>query len=279
VPILPPALDDRAFPDLVAEALARIPAHTPEWQPRLGDPGRTLVELFAWLVDTMLYRANLVPEKQRLQFLRLLGIPLRPAAAARGVVSLTLDDDVAEAVTLRRLCTVKAPSSFETLDEVTVLPVTAACFYKRRPDDAELRTLAPILGALPQVYDLGEKAPCYYVTTPVFVGGVALPGGLDIVRDTVDSSLWIALVARSPEAVAATRAALGAAPDGTARLLSVGFAPAIEMPEQREDVTKRLEVPHVFEITTGRDPTGADSDRSEERRVGKECRSRWSPYH
>ena len=23
----------------------------------------------------------------------------------------------------------------------------------------------------------------------------------------------------------------------------------------------------------------ADSERSEERRVGKECRSRWSPYH
>ena len=24
---------------------------------------------------------------------------------------------------------------------------------------------------------------------------------------------------------------------------------------------------------------GKDVDRSEERRVGKECRSRWSPYH
>ena len=24
---------------------------------------------------------------------------------------------------------------------------------------------------------------------------------------------------------------------------------------------------------------GRDTDRSEERRVGKECRSRWSPYH
>ena len=24
---------------------------------------------------------------------------------------------------------------------------------------------------------------------------------------------------------------------------------------------------------------GFDDDRSEERRVGKECRSRWSPYH
>ena len=25
--------------------------------------------------------------------------------------------------------------------------------------------------------------------------------------------------------------------------------------------------------------TGTDEHRSEERRVGKECRSRWSPYH
>ena len=25
--------------------------------------------------------------------------------------------------------------------------------------------------------------------------------------------------------------------------------------------------------------TGTDLNRSEERRVGKECRSRWSPYH
>ena len=25
--------------------------------------------------------------------------------------------------------------------------------------------------------------------------------------------------------------------------------------------------------------TAADGERSEERRVGKECRSRWSPYH
>ena len=27
------------------------------------------------------------------------------------------------------------------------------------------------------------------------------------------------------------------------------------------------------------DMTGATISRSEERRVGKECRSRWSPYH
>jgi predicted phage baseplate assembly protein len=261
VPIRPPALDDRAFPDLVQEVLARIPAHVPEWQPRIGDPGRTLVELFAWLVDTLLYRANLIPEKQRLQFLRLLGIQMRPASPARGVVSLTLDDDNATPVTLAKLCTIKGPTTFETLDEVTVLPVTASCFYKRRPDDAELATLAPILGALPQVYDLGEQQPCYYVTTPVFAGGAALPAGLDLIRDTADKSLWIALLARKADndTVNAARAALGSTHDGASRLISIGFAPAIEMHQQTDDVTKAVEVPHVFEITT---PTanGSDSD-------------------
>ena len=29
----------------------------------------------------------------------------------------------------------------------------------------------------------------------------------------------------------------------------------------------------------GGDPDGTGMGRSEERRVGKECRSRWSPYH
>src|SRR5256886_17580551 len=33
------------------------------------------------------------------------------------------------------------------------------------------------------------------------------------------------------------------------------------------------------ESTGGRQRLGAISKRSEERRVGKECRSRWSPYH
>ena len=76
MPIRPPRLDDRRYADLVEELLARIPAHAPEYtDPRPGDPGRTLIELFAWLTDTLLYRANLIPERQRLAFLRLLGVP------------------------------------------------------------------------------------------------------------------------------------------------------------------------------------------------------------
>ena len=38
-------------------------------------------------------------------------------------------------------------------------------------------------------------------------------------------------------------------------------------------------VAHVVSEALAHAHSGVDADRSEERRVGKECRSRWSPYH
>ena len=35
----------------------------------------------------------------------------------------------------------------------------------------------------------------------------------------------------------------------------------------------------IIKIKQVKSRIGAPADRSEERRVGKECRSRWSPYH
>ena len=86
--VLPvPNLDDRRFDDLVAEARARLAAHLPELtQVTPGDPVHTMIDLFAWLTETILFRANLIPERQRRVFLNLLQIPIRPAKAARGVV-------------------------------------------------------------------------------------------------------------------------------------------------------------------------------------------------
>ena len=37
--------------------------------------------------------------------------------------------------------------------------------------------------------------------------------------------------------------------------------------------------PQAYKYDTQYDLPLSDYDRSEERRVGKECRSRWSPYH
>ena len=36
---------------------------------------------------------------------------------------------------------------------------------------------------------------------------------------------------------------------------------------------------HIFDTLIRNDPRQKLMPRSEERRVGKECRSRWSPYH
>lgn len=87
MPLPIPNLDDRRFDDLVAEARARLQAQLPELtQIAPGDPVHSFVDLFAWLTETILYRANLIPERQRRVFLNLLQIPVRPARAARGVV-------------------------------------------------------------------------------------------------------------------------------------------------------------------------------------------------
>jgi predicted phage baseplate assembly protein len=88
MPLPSPNLDDRSFQDLVEEVLARIPAHTPEWTNFEGesDPGITFVELFAFIADNVTYRANRVPELNRLKFLQLMGLRLQPANAAQGVV-------------------------------------------------------------------------------------------------------------------------------------------------------------------------------------------------
>jgi len=77
-------LDDRSFQDLVDEAKKRIPLYCPEWTDHnVSDPGITLIELFAWMVDILLYRLNQVPERHYIKLLELLGIRLEPPRAAQ----------------------------------------------------------------------------------------------------------------------------------------------------------------------------------------------------
>jgi predicted phage baseplate assembly protein len=84
LPKLPKSdLDDRSFEDLIEECILRIPRYCPEWtNHNPGDPGITLIELFAWLTDQMLMRFNQVPRRNYVAFLELLGIRLQPPAPA-----------------------------------------------------------------------------------------------------------------------------------------------------------------------------------------------------
>lgn len=79
-----PRLDDRAFDDIVEEARRRIELYTPEWTDHnLSDPGITLIELFAWMTDIVLYRLNRVPDKHFIKFMELIGMRLNEAKPAR----------------------------------------------------------------------------------------------------------------------------------------------------------------------------------------------------
>ncbi|MGP1383058.1 MAG: putative baseplate assembly protein [Thainema sp.] len=84
LPNLPKSdLDDRAFKDLVEECILRIPRYCPEWTNyNPGDPGVTMIELFAWLTDQMLMRFNQIPRRNYVGFLELLGVRLQPPAPA-----------------------------------------------------------------------------------------------------------------------------------------------------------------------------------------------------
>jgi hypothetical protein len=252
VPILPPSLDDRSYDDLVQEMLANIPAHTPEWtNPQPGDPGRTLIELFAWLADTILYRANLIPERQRLAFLKLLGQAMQPAAAAKGLVSLTLDPSLTTPISLASAAKVQGPPVFETLSEISVLPVTGQVYVKVPLTPDQQNSSQQLLKGLQKLY--GVTTPLVgYTTTPLFANGMADPVGIDLANGTADQSLWIALLAAKPEFVGLIKPAIGGTSAGQ-QILNVGFAPAIAVPGLFSDIGPQAAVQATWQMTASKD--------------------------
>lgn len=112
-----PNLDDLRFQSsLVDEARKRIINYCPEWtEYNLSDPGITLIELFAWMTELMVYRLNRVPEKNYIKFLEMLGLQRKPAGSARTELTfwlstqLTYDPNQAQTVTV--------PQGFEVRSE------------------------------------------------------------------------------------------------------------------------------------------------------------------
>ncbi|MYU22364.1 putative baseplate assembly protein [Streptomyces sp. SID8352] len=96
-----PNLDDRRFQQLVDEAKRYVQQRAPEWTDHnVSDPGVTLIETFAHLVDQLLYRLNRVPDKNYTAFLDLLGIRLFPPAAAGAEIDFWLSAPQPDTVVL-----------------------------------------------------------------------------------------------------------------------------------------------------------------------------------
>jgi hypothetical protein len=79
MPLPVPNLDDRTFDQLVTEARTLIPRHFPAWTDHNpSDPGITLLELFASLLEAAIYQINRVPERSLERFAALVGVARKP---------------------------------------------------------------------------------------------------------------------------------------------------------------------------------------------------------
>ena len=142
-----PTIDDRRYDDIVAEARARIPRYTPEWTDHNdNDPGITVVQLFAWLTDMLLYRLGQVPQLNYLKFIELLGMELAAAEPATAEITLPVSATAGVAVVTVPMGTqlsatipgVPAPVVFETDRSLVAVAATLEAvqvFHDDRFDD------------------------------------------------------------------------------------------------------------------------------------------------
>lgn len=215
-----PAVDARTYREIITEALARVPVHTPEWN-NLGasDPGVTMLQVFAFIAESAIYRANRIPQRNRQKFLRLLGMGQRAAEPARGIVNFsaplryTLDAGV-------RLSAGSVP--FVTQTGLAVLPVETRMYFKQRIPESRRAEISERYNRLyASVREPAQDLDFYQTTLlePPVAG--ALAPALDL-AGTVDRSLWIALLAPPRMTVPQLRALVAGQP------LTLGVAPALD---------------------------------------------------
>jgi len=201
MPLPTPILDDRSYAQLRDELVRRIPVYTPEWTDHnASDPGITLLELFAFLGENLLFRFNQIPESTKIEFLHLLQIPLRAAAAARAMVALTTKEPAGVLVPLATETRAGA-LPFETRTEAVVLPLTtravlrAASAAPTEPEAVDFAARAIDARGLAA----GETAA--YYQTMLAPEDPSAPDALPLdFGAAVDGMLWVAVL-RTKETV------------------------------------------------------------------------------
>lgn len=156
-----PNLDDRRFQQLVDEAKRYVQQRSPEWTDHnVSDPGVTLIETFAYMVDQLLYRLNRVPDRNYSAFLDLLGVQLFPPTVARADVDFWLSAPQPDTVRLpagTEVATVRGETEeavvFSTTDDLAIVPSSLIRLVTAPASGDQTDRTAP-LGA-------GKDVPCF----------------------------------------------------------------------------------------------------------------------
>lgn len=223
MPLPAPPTDNRRYQDLVNELVARIPVHTPEWTNfNNADPGITLIQLYAHIAESILYRANQIPDRNRQKFLQLLGIPLNPAQEAKGIVVFANERAPLDKLLLPAGTELAAGAvPFLTATGLDLLPVESRCFVKQNAVGLteDLEDYYKLLYA-----SYGEDAPDNFT---MYQSVEIDPAAGFAFADSIDRTIWIALLGREID-----RDPLAADPWGNVREklggrpLSLGYVPA-----------------------------------------------------
>ena len=201
--IIPPNLDDRTWQDLVDEMTGLIPKYAPQWTDRNpSDIGIALIELFAWLAETVIYRLNQVPDLNYVRFLNLLGITRDPGAPAHTYLTFTSGAGTVLVPAGTRAQTAAQQGQpavvFETDEDLTVLAATlqAAVAIGPYPAGAAASQYLNVSGTL-----IGPPTDKYLIEVPS--GQTVLIGlGFDQpVTDPVQIGLQLYLPAADPSQV------------------------------------------------------------------------------
>lgn len=152
-----PNLDDISFDDLMKEAKALIPMYDNEWtNHNPSDPGITLLELFSWLSEMVIYRINQIPERNYMNFLKLLGVESRTTGSGiiscegkvvTGVgTSFTSELKIGDSITFpgpigneaprRRIMTIDSDTSLTIDSAFDPVPVPGTKFYSYKSIDS-----------------------------------------------------------------------------------------------------------------------------------------------
>jgi len=219
-----PAIDNRTYQQLLDEMIARIPVHNPEWTNwNDADPGITLLQLWSFMGETLLYRSNLIPERNRMAFLRLLGYGLQPAQPATGMVSFVNKRGPLEPVVLPADLEVAAGKiPFRTENGLAALPIETRAYMKQRAS-ISVEDQADVDEQYEALYE-SFTAPGttfeYYETTAVD-WSVAAREPVDL-SSAVDGALWLAVLARQGDDLDSVRERI------QNQVLSLGIVPAVD---------------------------------------------------
>jgi predicted phage baseplate assembly protein len=131
-------LDSRGHHDLTGEVRTRIADLLPDLHAE-GDPGETLIELFAWMTGLAIERLGRVPDKLHLALLDMLGIELRPPAPAHADLRVRLSAPAVKPLNIRagtEVGTVRTATEdsivFHVQDDFSITPLRPAAYVVER---------------------------------------------------------------------------------------------------------------------------------------------------